>query len=600
MTRDKFTQEVEKLGHENDILCIDVLLSLSSVIRHSANYKEASRSIDPLIEKFTYLLEQDPPISSDNYKRLAEYVNYIMSESKAMFLKNLSFDKDHLELHQISQIIQGKAKLDVLNMIAPYKIDYLWFYPEVPIEDFDTVIAIIPKVFSCLKQMYQYCENDPNNVDEDESFYSFDELSPFDLYRSLLGILPSTDSSHWDIDKDLGYYYTIANSGATTYYDLWKNHDFGKFIELLDWDNDYFIIPLRSILHDNSSNSKIIDTVSNPRLKTLTKQHETLQNIRQIMIKRVLENDDDEDGYYYNHEVDIVMERVSVLEDIISYLIRKLTIEIHEREEGIKLIERNRILSNLSHSIKNMLKAVIGPLQTLREEIPEKAAIIDNAIKGANLIREIVNAINLSFKTTIDELQWDVLNPGKESMSLQDMIADSLKYSIGNMFDFRYFPIYAENYFPRQLIKADFEAIKQEWNQAQQSIDAVRDFCDKQLFKLELDLDDSRDYHVGNEKSSAIKLMILFQEMIFNAVKYTSFMPHDERIVHISLTRHDAKLRLLVKNSYSDKVRAKTTGVGKLVIENFAKVLGCEPKIITEAETYSIEMEFDDIWRKDA
>jgi len=265
-----------------------------------------------------------------------------------------------------------------------------------------------------------------------------------------------------------------------------------------------------------------------------------------------------------------------------------------------KIEERNRIIANLSHSIKNMLKAVIGPLQTLREEIPEKAAIIDNAIKGANLIREIVNAINLSFNTSMDELNWDVLKPGKDSMTLQDMIADSLKYSIGNMFDFRYFPVYAENYFPRSLGKADFEGITSEWNQAQSSIDMVKDFCDRHLFKLELDLDDSRDYHVGNEKSSAIKLMILFQEMIFNAVKYTSFIPLEERTVQISLTRHDDKLRLMVRNSYSEKVRAKTTGVGKLVIENFAKVLGCEPKITTKDNIYSIEMEFADIWRKHA
>jgi hypothetical protein len=70
--------------------------------------------------------------------------------------------------------------------------------------------------------------------------------------------------------------------------------------------------------------------------------------------------------------------------------------------------------------------------------------------------------------------------------------------------------------------------------------------------------------------------------------------------VQISLTRHDDKLRLMVRNSYSEKVRAKTTGVGKLVIENFAKVLGCEPKITTKDNIYSIEMEFADIWRKHA
>ncbi len=87
-----------------------------------------------------------------------------------------------------------------------------------------------------------------------------------------------------------------------------------------------------------------------------------------------------------------------------------------------KLDERNRILSNLSHSIKNLLKAVIDPLINLREDVPEKGVVIDNAIKGANLIREIVNAINYSYTTSLEDLRWDISHPDKERMSLQDMI----------------------------------------------------------------------------------------------------------------------------------------------------------------------------------
>lgn len=268
----------------------------------------------------------------------------------------------------------------------------------------------------------------------------------------------------------------------------------------------------------------------------------------------------------------------------------------------VQLEERNRILANLSHSIKNMLKSVIDPLINLREELPQKAMIIDNAIKGANLIREIVNAINLSFKTTIEELQWDVLNPGKESMTLQDMIRDSLSYSVSNMFDFRYFPTNAENYFPRSLSKSDFNKIKEEWGKVSSgnSIDDLMGFTMKNMFNLEIKLDASKEFHVGNEKSSAIKLMILFQEIIFNAVKYSSFVPFKERTIAISLEEHEDKLRFAVKNSFSPDVQAKTTGVGKLVIENFAKVLDCQPVITTDDKTFMISMEFTNIWRNNA
>ena len=114
-----------------------------------------------------------------------------------------------------------------------------------------------------------------------------------------------------------------------------------------------------------------------------------------------------------------------------------------------------------------------------------------------------------------------------------------------------------------------------------------------------LDLNESRDYHVGNEKSSAIKLLILFQEIIFNAVKYASYVPFPERRVEITLASHGNKLELKVINSFDSKVQAKTTGVGKVVIENFARVLGCEPLVKTEDEAYSISLEFKNLWRKD-
>lgn len=267
----------------------------------------------------------------------------------------------------------------------------------------------------------------------------------------------------------------------------------------------------------------------------------------------------------------------------------------------VQLEERNRILANLSHSIKNMLKAVIDPLENLREELPQKAVIIDNAIKGANLIREIVNAINLSFKTTLDELQWDVQNIGGESMTLQDMVVDSLRYSVSNMFDSRYFPAFSENYFPRSVAKKQYEQIKSQWNDVSAGdVRLIKDFLDQHMFRLDLNLDESRDYHVGNEKSSAIKLLILFQEIIFNAVKYASYVSHSDRQVVIMLASHGDNLTLTVRNSFNPKVQAKTTGVGKVVIENFARVLGCEPMISTDSNTYSISLEFNNIWRNNA
>jgi len=270
-----------------------------------------------------------------------------------------------------------------------------------------------------------------------------------------------------------------------------------------------------------------------------------------------------------------------------------------EIEDVIKREERNRILANLSHSIKNMLRSVIDPLQNLKNEFPEKKNIIENALKGANLIREIVNAINLSFKTSLDDLIYDSHNPGKDYLTLQDIITESISYSIGNMFDFRYYPVYAQNYFPSKMKKQEYESVKREWDEvyASKELSDFQSFAKKNMFDLEIETIDLSTYQLGNEKSSAIKLMILFQEIIFNAIKYASFIKREDRFIKIAFTEKSGKLALEVSNSFKPEVKAKTTGVGKLVIENFAKVLNCEPEITTDDSVYTIRLEFDNIWR---
>lgn len=267
----------------------------------------------------------------------------------------------------------------------------------------------------------------------------------------------------------------------------------------------------------------------------------------------------------------------------------------------IKRDERNRILSNLSHSIKNLLRSVIDPLINLKTEFPDRAITIDNALKGASLIREMVNSINLSYKTSLDDLIWDIKHPGADSMTLQDMIAVSLQYSIGNMLDFRYFPAFAANYY-RSLKQQDYDAVKEQWGMVtnQPTIEKLTSFADENMFKPSVNLTDTAQYHIGNEKSSAIKLLILFQEIIFNAVKYSSYVPRAERFIEIDLSEHDDKLKLQISNSFRPEVQAKTTGVGKLVIENFAKVLDCTPVITTDNNVYSITLEFNNIWKNNA
>ncbi|MCB5261014.1 MAG: hypothetical protein LHW48_11205, partial [Candidatus Cloacimonetes bacterium] len=69
-----------------------------------------------------------------------------------------------------------------------------------------------------------------------------------------------------------------------------------------------------------------------------------------------------------------------------------IVMEIDKIESNAKEAERIKIISDLSHSIKNFIRSVISPLHNLRQELPQEIDRINPALRAANLIREMVNA----------------------------------------------------------------------------------------------------------------------------------------------------------------------------------------------------------------
>jgi len=276
--------------------------------------------------------------------------------------------------------------------------------------------------------------------------------------------------------------------------------------------------------------------------------------------------------------------------------------EIIKRKEQEKaqarVDERNKIIADLSHSIKNLISTVIDPLENLKQEKIVKPAVIRNALRGANLVREIVNAMNLSFKGSIEDFYYDARNnTGKGKMDLESIINASLIYSIGNMFDGKYFSNFVRNYFPTKSI---FEEAKSRWTQISQSngVQEIMGFLQKYFFEIDLAVVDGTKHVMGNEKGSAIKLLILFQELILNAVKHSAFVSKEQRFIHIKFDYDPNKMSIRIENRYKEKAKAKTSGIGHVIVENFAKLLNTEPITKKDSDIYSVEIKFENFWGK--
>lgn len=275
-------------------------------------------------------------------------------------------------------------------------------------------------------------------------------------------------------------------------------------------------------------------------------------------------------------------------------------VEVVERKEQEKskarVDERNKIMADLSHHIKNLISTVIDPLENLHEEQIVKPQVIQNALRGANLVREIVNAMNLSFKGSTQDFFYDArYHKTADATDLQSIIIESLKHSISNMFDGKYFGNFMRNYFPSKTI---FLEAKSQWTRLSQSdeLQELLPFLKKNFFKIDIALDHADKLVLGNEKGSAMKLLILFQELILNAVKYSAFVNKEKRFVRIKFTRNDKQVSIKVENRFKANVKTKTSGIGHVIIENFAKLLNTKPTFPGNRDTYAVEIQFVNFW----
>ena len=309
-------------------------------------------------------------------------------------------------------------------------------------------------------------------------------------------------------------------------------------------------------------------------------------------------------GFFYRyHEKDLNQYRELINIPIhfskqLQYQLIDVNKKKAEEEAQARIDERNKVIADLSHSIKNLISTIIDPLENMKKEMVGEPIIIQNALRGANLVREIVNAMNLSFNGSLDDFYYDAThNAGKDNIDLETLVIEALKYSVGNMFDGKYFSNFVQKYFPTRDI---FNKAKTSWANISQTSNKqdLTSFLEKYFFHIEISSVGGEQYVLGNEKGSAIKLLILFQELIFNAVKYSAFVEKELRFLNIDLKINPDHIAIRVANHFRENLVTKTSGIGHFIINNFAILLQAQPVVSQKDGVYSVEITFGNLWGK--
>jgi tetratricopeptide (TPR) repeat protein len=283
--------------------------------------------------------------------------------------------------------------------------------------------------------------------------------------------------------------------------------------------------------------------------------------------------------------------------------LKRIDAKIYHVEDLIKtereaiIGERNRVIASLSHSIKNLIASVLDPLEALKREQTFELQTVENAIKGTELIREMVQAMNLSYVGSFNDFVNDAKNnQGKDAMSLEDIIVQSIRYSVPLMFDGKYFNKFCRSYFPSKdellVAKSEWEYLRGNHN----NISEMTRYLNDQMLALDLALEEGSSYCIGDGYGSAMKLTILFQELLLNAVKYSSLVNKADRHILIALTSDDRKINFKVSNRYNKQSKAKSSGVGSQIIKNFSDLLNAELKIEQDEHIYSVSINFKNFW----
>jgi two-component sensor histidine kinase len=258
--------------------------------------------------------------------------------------------------------------------------------------------------------------------------------------------------------------------------------------------------------------------------------------------------------------------------------------------------ESDHIIANLSHSIKNLLNSsVISPLRNIHTLDKRDEEMVREALRGAELIGQIVVAMNMSYRGSEEDYRYDAIHPDTDSASMAALIREAFHSSIANIFDGKHFRSVQMAYFPDNEL---YLSAYREWKTIRCADDwePLTACIRKHFFDFEIDLEQGSSLVLGNTKHSRVKMLILLQEMVFNAVKYAGFVARNRRELHFTLSMTPEQITITLENSFDPEVRYMTSGIGHAIIENFARLLNTVPVITRSANRFTITLTFRNLW----
>ena len=113
---------------------------------------------------------------------------------------------------------------------------------------------------------------------------------------------------------------------------------------------------------------------------------------------------------------------------------------------------------------------------------------------------------------------------------------------------------------------------------------------------ISIEFGDSDAFIIGDKKGSDVKLLTLFNEIIFNAIKFTAFVKKEERFVSIKFNNGYESISLEVENSLPVDADVKSVGTGNLIIDNIINIMKGKVSRSKLNNKFITKIQFPNFW----
>ena len=248
------------------------------------------------------------------------------------------------------------------------------------------------------------------------------------------------------------------------------------------------------------------------------------------------------------------------------------------------VVERDNIITTISHNIKGTIGSVITNLNGLKGIVYQNRSALEGALRGVEIISNMVSDIQRGYKYTYEMFYDDICSPDHDGICFYDIVLWGTKIVIDSIFSDDF---YEEQ--KRFFSDDEKECLYGEYTSLSEGLDCLQEYINKNLASMEFRIPEHLlKTKIGNRNGTATNIYIVLNELMKNAFRALAQVPREKRVFSIEASERENDIVFVIENSccpQSDQ-RVKGVGFGGLITSKIVAAFGRMEKTYSDNREY--------------